>query len=162
MTTFDTSAPAVVLSVHDHGGLGAVRSLGRLGVEVHGTFLRDRDAARSSRYLRASHTWDLDHRPADESVEFLLGVGRRLGRPAVLLPSEDHSAIFIAEQADRLRECFLVPDQPPHLTRDVADKRRLHELCVETGTPTPSSSVPATVGEVEAFAAGARYPVVAK
>lgn len=158
----DTTVPAVVLSVHDHGGLGAVRSLGRMGVPVHGTFLRDRDPARASRYLASQHTWDLDHRPSGESLGFLVELGHRIGGRAVLLPSEDHSAIFIAEHADALREVFLIPEQPPGLTRGVADKRVFHEICLRTGTPTPETSFPTTVAEVEAFAATATYPVVAK
>lgn len=158
----DPTVPAVVLSVHDHGGLGAIRSLGRMGVPVHGIFLRDGDPARASRYLASHHTWDLDHRPAEESVGFLVELGRRIGGRAVLLPSEDHSAIFIAEHAEALRAVFLVPDQPPGLTRGVADKRGFHEICLRTGTPTPHTTFPATVAAVEAFAAAATYPVVAK
>ena len=46
----ETHVPAVVLNLGDHGSLGIARSLGRLGVRVHGVHT-DRSPASRSRYF---------------------------------------------------------------------------------------------------------------
>ncbi len=163
MRGIDTSTPAVVLGVHDHNGLSQVRTLGRLGVSVHITHTPGRTPATYSRYIRRRFEWDIDAAGAERTVAFLLEeVAPSVGVPAVLLPSEDGSAIIIAEYGDVLRERFLIPDQDPSLTRSLVDKRELHELCRRTGTPSPETVVPGTPAEIEAFARSATYPVVIK
>jgi predicted ATP-grasp superfamily ATP-dependent carboligase len=159
----DPSTPAVVLGVHDHNGLSQVRSLGRLGVPVYITHTPGRTPATYSRYIQRRFQWDIDAAGPEETVAFLLEVvGPSIGRPAVLLPSEDGSSIIISEHGAALREWFLVPDQEPTLTRSLVDKRELHELCRRTGTPSPETAVPETREDVEAFARTATFPVVVK
>jgi predicted ATP-grasp superfamily ATP-dependent carboligase len=161
----DTSTPAVVLHLHDHGGLGAVRSLGRLGVPVsavHDPKL-GRTPAIHSRYLRNLFPFPIEDAPAEETVAYLREtVAPKLGRPAVLLASEDLSGMLIAEHAERLRPSFIVPDQDPRLPRSLVDKKRLYETCIRTGTPTPSTAFPQDGADVEGFARSAHYPVVLK
>jgi len=54
--SIDTSTPAVVLKLDSnamhHGGLGAIRSLGRLGVPVYGVYGESMAPTAGSRYLR--------------------------------------------------------------------------------------------------------------
>ncbi|MGH3911543.1 MAG: hypothetical protein ACRDRM_12005, partial [Pseudonocardiaceae bacterium] len=72
--TLDTSTPAVVLMLDrtamQHGGLGAIRSLGRLGVPVYGVHDKPLAPAARSRYLHGRWFWRL---PTDdtENVERL-------------------------------------------------------------------------------------------
>ena len=60
----DTNTPAVILkfdqNVMHHGGLGAIRTLGRLGVPVYGVHEGSRAPAASSRYLRGGWIWQPD------------------------------------------------------------------------------------------------------
>jgi predicted ATP-grasp superfamily ATP-dependent carboligase len=159
----ETSTPALVLGVHDHNGLSQVRSLGRLGAPVYITHTPGRTAATYSRYITRRFQWDIDAAGPEETVAFLTEVvGPSIGRRSVLLPSEDGSSIIISEHSERLREWFLVPEQEPSLNRSLVDKRKLHELCLKTGTPSPETVVPETVADVEAFAGTATYPVVVK
>ena len=57
----DTSTPAVILkldhNVMHHGGLGAIRSLGRLGVPVYGVHEDSLAPAARSRYLHGRWIW---------------------------------------------------------------------------------------------------------
>jgi len=57
----DASTPAVVLkldpNVMHHGGLGVIRSLGRLGVPVYGVHEGPFAPAASSRYLQGRCFW---------------------------------------------------------------------------------------------------------
>jgi D-aspartate ligase len=157
----DISVPAVVLKLY-HGGLAAVRSLGRLGVEVHGV-VEDRGLpGAASRYLAGVHVWNLDTAPADESVAWLVALARRIGGRPLLIPTEDVGAMLVADHADVLGEVFRFPQQPPGLARELSNKEGMRRLCSQHGVPTPAASRPSTRDEAIAFAAEHGYPVVLK
>ena len=79
----DTSTPAVILkldhNVMHHGGLGAIRSLGRLGVPVYGVHEDPLAPAARSRYLHGRWIW----RPAPDDVAGGVRPWRRVGVRAV-------------------------------------------------------------------------------
>ncbi|GGU50379.1 ATP-grasp domain-containing protein [Streptomyces violascens] len=146
-----------------HGGVGAIRSLGRLGVPMY-AITEDRwTPAAHSRYLERAFAWPTTgaEEPA-ALVDGLLGIGRRIGRPAVLIPTDEEAAVLIAEHQKELAELFLFPSVAPELPRRLASKQGLHELCVEHGVPSPAAAFPETYADVEDFARHARFPVVAK
>jgi D-aspartate ligase len=162
----DTATPAVVLkfdpNVMHHGGLGAIRSLGRLGVKVYGVHEARWAPAAHSRYLSGRLFW----RPrTDDSQRIAAGLIRlagRIGRRAVLIPTDDAAAIFLAERGAALREHFLFPAPPPDLPRRLAGKHSLSALCQELGVPSPRACLPASLAQALGFAASAGYPLVAK
>lgn len=160
----DASTPVVVLGVHDHNGLAQIRSLGRLGVEVAITHAPGRPPpAARSRYVTRRFGWDVRGEPHERTARHLLDVvGPALGRRAVLLPSEDASAIVVAEHGEALAEWFLVPEQPASLSRRLVDKLGLHEVCEQTGTPSPRTVAPASQADVDRFLSTAEFPVVVK
>jgi predicted ATP-grasp superfamily ATP-dependent carboligase len=161
------STPALLLKVGSypvhHGSVGAVRTLGRLGVAVYAT-TEDRLAPTAfSRYLRRALVWPTTglERPA-ELVAGVLSLGERVGARAVLLPTDDEAALLVAEHADRLSASFVLPSLPADLPRRLATKDSLAELCRRHGVPTPGSAVPATVAELQHDAAKIGFPVVLK
>jgi D-aspartate ligase len=162
----DVSTPAVVLkfdrNVMHHGGLGAIRSLGRLGVPVYGVHEGPLAPAASSRYLHGRFFWNAD--PARTALvrDGLLQVAERIGRPSVLITTDDAGAIFLAEHGDALREAFLFPAVASALPRQLAGKFSMSRLCTEMGVPTPATALPASRAEAVAFAGAAGFPVVAK
>jgi predicted ATP-grasp superfamily ATP-dependent carboligase len=116
-----------------------------------------------SRYLARPFVWPTTGtEPAERLVDGLCRIGRRIGRPTVLVPTDEEAAVLIAEHAAELREFFVFPQVEPTLPRRLASKQGLHELCVEHGVPTPRAAFPDSYAEVEEFAASARFPVVAK
>ncbi|MDQ3898466.1 MAG: ATP-grasp domain-containing protein, partial [Actinomycetota bacterium] len=163
----DRSLPVLVAKVGryplHHGGLGAIRTLGRLGVPVY-AITEDRfTPAAVSRYLRRSFVWPTTGgEDAGELVEGLLAIGRRLPGPALVLPTDDEAAVLVAEHADELAECFLLPGVPAALPAALADKHRLHQLCRAHGVPSPPTALPSSVDELLAGAAAIGYPVVLK
>ncbi|NGO67186.1 ATP-grasp domain-containing protein [Streptomyces boncukensis] len=163
----DRSVPGLIVKVGDyplhHGGVGAIRSLGRLGVPMY-AITEDRwTPAARSRYLREPIVWPTSGRePRGRLLAGLLRAGRRIGRPAVLIPTDEEAAVLIAEHQPELTEWFLFPRVRCDLPRRLASKQGLHELCVEHGVPSPASCAPRTFAEVERFAERARFPVVAK
>jgi predicted ATP-grasp superfamily ATP-dependent carboligase len=162
----DTRTPVVVLkfdpNVMHHGGLGVIRSLGRKGVPVYGMHEGPWAPAASSRYLQGRCFWQPSPEDADLVRAGLLRLSERIGQRAVLLPTDDAGAIFLAEQGDDLRQRFLFPDPPRDLPRRVAGKYSLYELCREYGVPCPQAAVPGSLDEARAFAAGAGFPLIAK
>ncbi|MFW3172411.1 hypothetical protein [Geodermatophilus sp. CPCC 206100] len=164
----DTSTPVLIVKLGryplHHGGVGAIRSLGRLGVPVF-AITEDRfTPAAVSRYLSGHVPWPTTGLEDPQAlVDGLLRIGRDIGRPAVLLPTDDEAAVLLAERADDLAGAFLYPRAAdPGLARRVADKYGLHELCQKHEVPDADAVCPRSPAEVEDFARTARFPVVAK
>src|SRR5689334_16464123 len=103
---FDHATPVLVLNLGEYpfhqGSLGVIRSIGRLGVPVY-TIHRDRFIpSAKSRYLGGRFRWALRNGDASQFIEGMAAIGRILGRPTVLIPTDDLSAILIAENAAAL------------------------------------------------------------
>ncbi|MFF0158660.1 ATP-grasp domain-containing protein [Streptomyces sp. NPDC005263] len=146
-----------------HGGVGAIRSLGRLGVPMYAITEDRYTPAAASRYLKRAFVWPTrGTEDPGRLVEGLLRIGRRIGRPAVLIPTDEEAAVLIAEHQGELGDRFLFPRVDPVLPRRLASKQGLHELCVEHGIPSPSAAFPRSYDDVVDFAEKARFPVVAK
>ncbi|MEU8838839.1 ATP-grasp domain-containing protein [Streptomyces roseus] len=169
MHAFDGHVPAVVLRLDrnpfHHGTLGAVRSLGRRGVEVHAVVEAGGGPMGRSRYLRAVHPGPdggLDPEAPETLLECLVGVSERIGRPAVLIAMDDLSAIAVARIAPMLDERFRIPHQPDGLPARVADKAELSRLCARWEVPHPETVIPASGAEAAEAAWRLGLPVVAK
>ncbi|MFF4760652.1 ATP-grasp domain-containing protein [Streptomyces sp. NPDC001292] len=163
----DREVPGLIVKFGDyplhHGGVGAIRSLGRLGVPMYAITEDAYTPAASSRYLKRAFVWPTrGTEGADRLVEGLLRIGRRIGRPTVLVPTDEEAAVLVAEHQDELKGHFLFPPVAPGLPRRLASKQGLHELCVEHGIPSPAAAFPQSYDDIVAFAEKTRFPVVAK
>lgn len=165
----DPTLPVLIAKVGryplNHGGLGAIRSLGRLGVPVYAVTEDRFTPAAVSRYLRGRFVWPTTGAEEPERlVDGLLSIGSRLAgeRRPVLLATDDEAAVLVAEHTAVLSERFLLPDIPPDLPRRLADKHGLHQLCRTHGVPSPATALPASVDTLLAAAATIGYPVVLK
>ena len=162
----DTATDAVLLkldrNVFHHGGLGVIRSLGRLGIRVH-AMREDRFApAGASRYARRTMSPMPAGSDPDDVLDRLDRLADRLPGPAVLIPTDDAGAILLAEHGDKLRPRYLFPDPPADLPRRAAGKASLAEICRTAGVAHPATTVPVDAAEAVAFADACGYPVVAK
>lgn len=165
----DRSVPGLIVKIGNyplhHGGVGAIRSLGRLGIPVYAVTEDRFTPAASSRYLTQAFVWPTTGLESPERlVDGLLRIGRRIGRPTVLVPTDEEAAVLVAEHAATLtgQGGFLLPRVDPALPRRLASKQGLHGLCEAHGVPTPHSAFPRSPAEVAEFARTARFPVVAK
>jgi D-aspartate ligase len=169
-TTFPVNGqvPALVVMASryplSHGGVGIIRSLGRLGVPVYATTEDRFTPVASSRYVRDSFVWPVTRLDdAEGLVGDLKEMGRKIGRPAVLYTTDDEAAVLVAEHAHDLAEFFLLPTlKDPGLARRLASKEGLHQLCTEFDVPSPAGAAPRSLEEIRSFARSARFPVVAK
>ena len=72
----------------------------------------------------------------------LLRLAEQIGRPSVLITTDDAGAIFLAEHGRDLRDWFLFPRPPEDLPRRLAGKYSLYQVCLELGVPCPRASMP--------------------
>ncbi|MFI9049497.1 ATP-grasp domain-containing protein [Streptomyces sp. NPDC053427] len=163
----DRSVPGLIVKIGGyplhHGGVGAIRSLGRLGVPMYAVTEDRWTPAAASRYLTGRFVWPTTGREEPgRLVTGLLRIGHRIGRPAVLIPTDEEAAVLIAEHSGALAESFLFPRVAADLPRRLASKQGLHELCAEHGVPSPAAVFPRSYADIEAYAGRARFPVVAK
>ncbi len=166
VSPLDTRVPAVLLRTDrnpfHHGTLGAVRSLGRAGVEVHLVADCAGSPVRSSRFLRATHAPPrLGARP-DEFAAVLRRVAARVGRPSVLVALDDASAVAVARLREELTDDYLLPAGPAALAEQVADKAELAALCGRLDLPHPATALPDSPAGAAASARELGLPVVAK
>ncbi|WP_206337415.1 ATP-grasp domain-containing protein [Streptomyces sp. Z26] len=168
----DTAVPALLLRLDPnpfhHGTLGAVRSLGRAGVEVHAFVESARDPAGHSRHLRRAYAMPRGAVTAERLATVLRRTARLIGRPAVLVPMDDLSAVLAPRAAARAGGRFLLPDLPDlpdlpgGLAERVADKEALAALCRLLDIPHPRTVVPGDAAEAAAATRALGPPVVAK
>jgi len=157
---FDT--PAVLLRSGHHGGLGIVRSLGRLGVPVYTIDAQRWETAFASRYCSGRFMLDTASAPPESSVSRLLEIGRRIGGNPVLIPTTDQTAIWVAEHTAELEPAYRFSCPSPELVRLLCDKSRMQELARQCGVPTPRAVLPRSKEDIEQFLQTADLPVIAK
>jgi D-aspartate ligase len=145
-----------------HGGLGVIRSLGRAGVDVYAVHEDKLAPAASSRYLRGRFLWRPDAADVDRALAGLARLAAIIGRPAVLIATDDAGAIFLNEHGRELRRSFLFPDLPVGLPRRLAGKYSLSEVCREHGVASPLTALPGSLAQAREFADAAGYPVIGK
>jgi D-aspartate ligase len=157
----NTAVPVVVIAPGYHGHAIA-RSLGRLGISVYGVHADSRSPAAQSRYWRKNFFWDITEASPEESVNWLLQLGRKIGSRPILIPTDDKSCVFVADHADALGEEFLFPDQPPGLIRLLSSKQSMYYLCKKHGIPAAETSFPRSRDDVIEFIRNAAFPVLLK
>src|SRR5215472_15316556 len=95
---------AVVLRSGHHGGLGIVRSLGRLGVPVYCVDATWWESAFTSRYCRGRFLLDVENAPLDVALAGLQRIARKIGGRPILIPTTDQASSWVAENARALRQ----------------------------------------------------------
>ncbi|GAA2525687.1 MULTISPECIES: ATP-grasp domain-containing protein [Streptomyces] len=166
MSLLDTRVPAVLLRIDrnpfHHGTLGAVRSLGRAGVEVHVVADAAGSPVHRSRYVHRMHPPPSPGAPAREILDALRRVADRVARPAVLVPLDDASAIAVGRARDDLTPSYLLPEMPGALPERVADKAELAAVCASADVPHPVTLVPDGPARAADDARRLGLPLVAK
>ncbi len=158
----DTSLPVLVLQMQHHGALGAMRSLGRLGVPMYGVHPTRRPVASFSKYCRKVFALDLDGTPAEESVDGLRDIARGIGSKPLLIATNDESALFVARNASQLQDRFLFPANPIHIVWSLYNKKAMYLLAKRLSIPTPETVFPESLKDVLEFGERARFPVMLK
>lgn len=158
----DYATGVVILGSGHHGGLGIVRSLGRLGVPVYYVHTSWWEPAFSSRYCRGRHLLNIESASPEEGVARLLEIGRKLGDRPILIPTTDQWAIWVADHAAVLKEAYRFPSQDASLVRTLCDKSCMQDLARRIGIPIAQAVVPHSKEDIERFLETAVFPVMVK
>lgn len=161
MYKLEASTPCVVICPGYHGH-GVARSLGRLGVPVYGVHADCASPAATSRYWRENYFWDISKTPATRSLEWFLELSRKIGRRPILIPTDDHSSVFVDDHAEALQAGYVFPRQPPALTRSLSNKKDLYSLCKQHSVLTAETTFPQTRQDVLTFAESCTFPLMLK
>ncbi|MFF8656533.1 carboxylate--amine ligase [Streptomyces huasconensis] len=166
MTPLDTRIPAVLLrfdrNPFHHGTLGAVRSLGRAGVEVHLVADDHAGPVRRSRHLHRMHPPPAPGAPLAEVAATLRRVARHFAAPAVLIPLDDASALAVSALHAELSGRFLLPRASGDTAERVADKESLARVCTRAGVAHPTTLAPESAADAVGAVARLGVPAVAK
>ncbi|MFI5871812.1 ATP-grasp domain-containing protein [Streptomyces sp. NPDC051445] len=162
----DTLVPAVLLRIDrnpfHHGTLGAVRSLGRAGIEVHVVADSTGSPVAKSRFVRRLHPPPPPGAALADIAATLLRVAAHIERPAVLIPMDDAGAVAVSRLREDLAPAYLLPQQPGTVPERVADKAELIRLCAAADVPHPLTVIPESASQAASEAWRLGLPVVAK
>jgi predicted ATP-grasp superfamily ATP-dependent carboligase len=163
----DQTVPALLVKIGHyplhHGGVGAIRSLGRLGVPVYAVTEGRLTPASASRYLTKAFPWPTTgSEPTADLVAGLRKIAESIPGRAVAVPTDDEAAVLLAEHADELSEHLRLPPVPRDLPRALASKHGLSQLCAKHDVPAPRSALVASLSELDAVAETFDFPLILK
>ena len=133
-----------------HGALAVARTLGRLGVPVYAVVEDGYSPLAMSRYLTRAFVWESWPGDPASFLKEMSTIAEFIDHPTIIIPMDDLSAVCAAENAAGLARWFLLPQVPPQLPRQLANKASLHALCAKIGIPSVRSVVPHSVDDVRA------------
>jgi predicted ATP-grasp superfamily ATP-dependent carboligase len=161
VTAINTTIPVVVVSC-ELAALAIMRSLGSLGVPVYGVDGNPGSPGMRSRYCRDRFLLRFDEDRPKPYLDGLLGVGRRLGRKSILIPTSDETTQFVSDNAAVLSEYFMFQDNSPTLVRQLASKKEMFTLAMTHNVPTPKTIFPRCLDDVLKYAENGPWPVMLK
>jgi D-aspartate ligase len=135
-------------------GLEAVRSLGEVGIRITGVDTTRWAPEFFSRYCEPLVCPNPDTEP-ERVLELLLAAGRKLDRPAVLLPTSDAFVLFMSRYRAELGQWFLFALPPPSVAEGLVDKQLQYEMAERAGIPCPRVLHPSSKADIA-------YPVFLK
>lgn len=157
----EPSIPCVVICPGYHGH-GVARSLGRLGIPVFGVHADPHSPSATSRYWRGNYFWDFSIEAPGRSVDWLLALARKIGSHPILIPTDDHSSLFVDDHCEELLQEYQFPRKPVGLTRSLSNKKELYALCKQMSVLTAETVFPQSRNDVIQFINKGIFPVVLK
>lgn len=112
-----------------------------MGVAVYAIHDERAAPALSSRFWSRTFLWDFS-RSAEQSIAFILDVGRRIGSSVLLMPTSDSLTVFVAQHAHTLQKAFIFPFVSVDLVKMLSNKREMSVLAGSRGIPTPKTMFP--------------------
>jgi D-aspartate ligase len=161
MNPIDTKTPVLVLNCKI-GGLAIMRSLGQLGIAVHGIDSDAKCPGFRSRYCAGRHRKSFLETGPEEYLDFVIRVGKGIGKKPILIPTSDELAVFVSEHGESLAPYFLFPWNDPNIVRGLISKKGMYDLALKHGVPTPGTLFPETAGDIARYAEEATFPVMLK
>ena len=154
------SIDKVIVANCKHGGLAAIRSLGRRGLYVIAMTHSRGDFGTASKYIK-EHAWCPDPANEDAILDYLLKNGPRW-QGALILETSDYFSVVLSKYKSELQQYYHVstPDWP--IVQTFIDKDETYKLADECDVPHPSVFYPRTTSELDSFIDRIAFPVMIK
>lgn len=156
----DTSTPVLVLNC-GIGGLAIMRTLGKQGVPIYGVD-KSWTPALTSRYCKKRFFKKYEPKEANDYLDFLIGVGKQIGKVCILIPTSDALSEFAADYREQLSEYFLFPKNDPRLIAELSSKEGMYKLVTKHNVPTAITKFPKNESDVEKIKSELTFPIMLK
>ena len=155
--------PVVMLGANFYTALGAMRTLGRHGVEVYALDYHFPSAyALASRYATKKILCPDVNRDEAALADFLLELGPGFAQKPVLMATADNYAILISRYAEKLAQYYLFPDTKEGFLEKIIDKKGLALIAKEHDLLIPQTFIAGEAADIEEIAAKISYPCIIK
>ncbi len=138
---------AIVLNL-DSNGLGVMRSLGRLGIEVHGIDYKKNAVGLSSKYCKKKYIFSSPILKRKECLTELIELGKSFNLKPVLIPSADYYVTLISEYQKELSKYYLFNIPEPEVLASIVDKRKQYKCAEELRILTAKTFYPKSFDEI--------------
>jgi predicted ATP-grasp superfamily ATP-dependent carboligase len=129
---------------------------------VYGVHRERRPFAYFSKYCRGVFAWDLDSAPQQHSVGYLAGIARVIGGRPLLIPTNDETALFVAQNAEQLQRSFQFSVNPLETVWALYNKREMYLLAKRLLIPTAETVFPKSRKDVVELCEKLQFPVMLK
>ena len=157
----DVSTPVVILQCKI-GALSIMRSLGHLGVSIHGVDEDPWAPALISRYCKGKFIKRFTEEEPEDYLEYLFNIGEQIGRTSILIPTSDETSIFVADYAEKLSKYFIFPQNDPTLVKNLASKKEMYFLARKNNIPVPLTEFPQNFEEALYYSEKVKFPIMIK
>lgn len=157
----DITTPVVVVNCK-LGALGIMRTLGGMGISLYGVDADRWSPGMTSQYCRERFLVDFEKEGHEQFLARLLEIGKKIGRPSVLIPTSDETSLFVAQFGAELSRYFLFPKIDPALVSGLISKEGMYELSMKHGVPTPHTLFPKKFEDILSYAEEVTFPVMVK
>lgn len=129
---------AAILGANYYTPLGAIRTLGRRGVEVHALDYHFPSAyALSSKYVSKRVLCPDVNKDEEGLAQFLIDFGKGFAERPVLMAGHDNYALLISRYAEELSSYYRIPQNPPGLLEEIINKNGLYRIAQEYDLQMP-------------------------
>jgi D-aspartate ligase len=145
--TLDRDTPALVFKIGrypwHHGGLAVVRSLGWAGVKVYAVVESRRVPIAASALLTGGFEWPTgrDNASGNRFVDATRAMAAHIGRPFVVIPTDDVAATLFNDHATELPDPLLLPRCTVGLARRLTDKASCADSAAGAGLTLPEAVI---------------------
>ena len=156
----DFRIPAVVLGGRGTTGLGAIRSLGRVGVTVY--YMDEKKSeAMYSKYCKNYFIFPKIGHNKRELKRVLMKLQHQIGDTAVLFPAADSYALNLSDLMDELSGYYL-PAPKKEVIEILINKRRFYQSLMKEKIPHPTTHFSENLEDATKISRRTSYPIFMK
>jgi predicted ATP-grasp superfamily ATP-dependent carboligase len=115
-----------------------------------------------SRYSRKVVCPELNYNGGRNFIEFLVKLGRSLGKKGVLFPTSDQAVLTIATHKKQLKPFFFLPLSSVAVADIIVNKDKFYRMLEMKGILHPKTFFPKDISEIEILSKSLEYPYIIK